>query len=211
MHSSDVTRCAIAADDASAAETLGMPNKRQDAIHAFHILNYFVGDLVAASQVRRLFQSPDVTSKVSSTTVACVNRMSLGYLFLTLDKWTEFYERFRHVIPDDCRSECKSLFKEVRRRKIKGFRNTFVGHIWDKKRGRPLTEIEIEAAVDAIVDGDQEAFSTWCNNHERNEYPDTVVSIVEHTRDRLREDFKLTQAELGRARPKKVRITIRWP
>ena len=173
-----------------------MPKKRQDAIHAFHILNYFVGDLVAASQVRRLFQSPGVTSKVSRTTVACVNRMSLAYLFLTLDKWTEFYDRFHHVIPDDCRAECKSLLKEVRRRKIKGFRNTFVGHIWDKKLERPLTGPEIEAAAEAIVEGDQDAFSAWCNNHERNEYPDTVVSIVERTRDRLRQDFDLTEGEL---------------
>ena len=122
--------------------------------------------------------------------------MSLSYLFLTLDKWTEFYERFHDVIPDDCRSECKSLVKEVHRRKIKGFRNTFVGHIWDKKQGRPLTGAEIEAAADAIVDGDEDAFSTWCNNREHNEYPDTVVSIVEHTRDRLSEDYMLTESEL---------------
>lgn len=173
-----------------------MPKKHDDAVHAFHILNYFVGDLVAASQVRRLFQSPGVTSKIKPTTVACVDRFSLGYLFLTLDKWTEFYDRFHHVIPDDCRAECKSLVKEVRRRKIKGFRNTFIGHIWDKKRGRPLTGTEIEAAADAIVEGDQDAFSTWCNNHEGNRYPDTIVSIVEHTRDRIREEFALTDAEL---------------
>ena len=37
-----------------------MPKSRQDAIFAFQILNYFVGDLVAASQIRRFYQSPDV-------------------------------------------------------------------------------------------------------------------------------------------------------
>ena len=173
-----------------------MAKVRQDAIDAFHILNYFVGDLFAASQVRRLFHSPDVTSRLKPSTVACVDRFSLGYLFLTLDKWTEFYDRFHRVIPDDCRSECKSLRKEIRRRKIKEFRNTFIGHIWDKKRGRPLTETEIEAAANGIVEGDQEAFSTWCNNHEGNQFPHTVISIVECTRDRIREEFGLTDEEL---------------
>jgi hypothetical protein len=173
-----------------------MPSKRQNAIHAFHILNYFVGDLVAASQVRRLFRSPGITRKVKLDTVACVNRLSLGYLFLTLDKWAEFYDRFHDVIPDDCRSVCKSLCKEIRRRRIKEFRNTFVGHIWDKKRGRALTGMEIEAAADAIVEGDQDSFSAWCNNHERNQYPGTVVSIMEHTRERIREEFDLTDDEL---------------
>ncbi len=173
-----------------------MPKNRSDAIHAFHILNYFVGDLVAASQVRRLFQSPGVTSKVSPATIACVNRMCLSYLFLTLDQWAEFYDRFHFVIPADCRADCKWLLKEVRRRDIKRFRNTFVGHIWDKKLSRPLTGPEVEAAAETIVEGDQDAFSAWCNNHDGNVYPDTVVSIVEHTRDRIREEFDLTESEL---------------
>ena len=144
-----------------------MAKVRQDAIDAFHILNYFVGDLFAASQVRRLFHSPDVTSRLKPSTVACVDRFSLGYLFLTLDKWTEFYDRFHRVIPDDCRSECKSLRKEIRRRKIKEFRNTFIGHIWDKKRGRPLTETEIEAAANGIVEGDQELVVAALKNRPR--------------------------------------------
>ncbi len=174
-----------------------MPKTRQDAIYAFQILNYFVGDLVTASQIRRLFQSSIITSKVSPATIDCANRMCLSYLFLTLVKWTEFYDRFHHVIPADCRADCKSLLKEVDRRDIKRFRNTFVGHIWDTKHGRPLTNPEIEVAVTAIVEGDKDAFSTWCNDHKGNVYPVTVVSIVEHTRNRIREEFALTDRELS--------------
>ncbi len=91
-----------------------MPKNRQDAIHAFHILNYFVGDIVAASRVRQLFQSPGITSMVSPVTFACVNRMCLFYLFLTLDKWAEFYDHFHFVIPEDCRADCKSLLNQIR-------------------------------------------------------------------------------------------------
>src|SRR5439155_9112883 len=91
---------------------------------------------------------------------------------------------------------CKRLVKEVERRQIRRFRNTFVGHIWSKKLSRPLTQDEIEAAVQKIVEGDQDAFALWCNNHEANVYPATVISIVERTRDRIRENFNLSEAEL---------------
>ncbi len=173
-----------------------MPKKRQDAIHAFRILNYFVGDLAAATQVRRCFQSPGVTSKASPATIACVNRMCLSYLFLILDKWEEFCDRFHGVIPDDCRGHCKELRKEVGRRKIKQFRNRFVSHIWDKVKNRPLTDAELEAAVSFIVKDDPDTFSAWCNDPVGNAFPNTVISIVEHTRDRIREEFELTESEL---------------
>ena len=122
--------------------------------------------------------------------------MCLSRLFLTLDKWAEFYARFHHVVPADCRGACKQLVKEVARRKIRSFRNTFVGHIWSKKSRRPFTQDEIGAAVLETVEGDQEAFVRWCNNHEANVYPTTVVSIIERARDRIREEFGLSEAEL---------------
>lgn len=53
--------------------------------------------------------------------------------------------------------------------------------------------------MEKIVDGDQDAFSAWCNNHDGNEYPHTVVtvvSIIERTRNRIREKFDLSNDEL---------------
>lgn len=173
-----------------------MPKKRQDAINACRTLNYFIGDLVAASRARQLLRSLADANNTGPDTVGSIERFALGYLFLTLCKWTEFYDRFLHVTPDDCRAKCKSLTREIRRRKIPEFRNTFIGHIWDKKRGRPLTGAEIEAAAEVIVEGDADGFCAWCNNHEDNKYPNTVASIVEHVRDRLIEEFSLTAAEL---------------
>jgi hypothetical protein len=175
-----------------------MTKTQADALHAFHLLNHFVGDLVAGSQVRSFYYSPKVARLASAATIGCVNRMCLFHLILTLDKWSEFYGRFHHIVPADCRDACKQLVKEVARRKIKRFRNTFVGHIWSKKLRRPLTQDEIEAAVLTIVDGDPDAFVRWCSNHEANVYPTTVVSIVERTRDRIREVFGLSEAELFR-------------
>ena len=81
------------------------------------------------------------------------------------------------------------------RRKTQGSSSS-ARHIWSEKMNRPLTQDEIEAAVLEIVEDDQDAFVRWCSNHESNVYPTTVVSIVERTRGRIREEFKLSEAEL---------------
>ena len=172
-----------------------MKKNRQDAIHACRILNYFVSELVTGSRVRSIFHSSIVSRKASVATISCVDRMSLAYLILTLDKWTEFYDRFHCVIPEDCREVCKDLYKEVNRRKIKQFRNTFVAHIWDKKLNRPLTSPEIQELADTITEADEDAFCTWCNNPAENTYPNTVVSIVETTRDRILDEFDIKDDE----------------
>lgn len=152
---------------------------------AVAILNYLLGDVVAAVEVRRLYLS---TGQANAS--AAVSRMALSYLFLTLDKWIEFYERFGRVIPEDCREPAKVLKKEIEQRGIRRFRNTFVGHIWDKKRARPLTADEVAEAADAIVKGDEDAFCRWCNDPDGNVYPNTVVSVIERTRDRLSQEYR---------------------
>lgn len=169
---------------------------RDTAIQAFHILNYFVGDLVVASRIRRHFQSLHAANQASSAPHGAVNRMCLSYLFLTLDKWDEFYRHFHPIIPDSCRNACRQLRDEINRLGIKRFRNTVVGHIWDKKRNRPLTDQEIEEAVNIIVKNDPDAFEAWCNNPDGNHFPETVISIIEHTRDRIRADYRLDDVEV---------------
>lgn len=173
-----------------------MPPDKDKAIQAFHLLNYFVGDLVAASQVRRMLQTQQFSGKLSNAALGCINRMCLAYLFLTLNKLSEFYDRFHSVVPDDCKSIFKDLVKDIRRRKVKEFRDTFVGHVWDKRRNRPLTNSELEAAVLAIVDDDPDAFVSWCNDFSDNPSPDTVIGIVEHTREQIRYTHRLSDEDL---------------
>jgi len=171
-------------------------SKKENAVHAFRILNFMVGDVVTATRTRELFHTDSFAELVGEQVIVCANRMCLSHLFLTLDKWAEFYNRFHKVIPDDCRSECKSLLKEIRRRKVKEFRDKVVAHIWDKHRRRPLTEAEIEELAQSVMGNDVNAFSAWCNNPNDNEFPKTVLSIIERTRDRIREDFKIEADDL---------------
>lgn len=171
-------------------------SKNEKAIHACRILNFMVGDLVSAMQMRELFLSESMAKLVGGEAIGCANRICLSYLILTLDKWAEFYNRFHKVIPDDCRAGCKLLLQEIRRRRVKDFRNKFVAHIWDKDRRRPLTSAELEELAQVAFDSDEKAFSLWCNNPDGNEFPATVLSVVEHTRDRIREDYKLQKDEI---------------
>src|SRR5262245_32312936 len=136
-----------------------MRDRREDAVAAVRILNYFVGDLVGACHVHDVFEL--LGSKIDrrhAKSLKVIYRISLSYLFLTLDKWSQFYDRFSAIIPSDCKAECKRLHNEIRRRRIRRFRNVFVGHIWDKKIDRALTEREVQEAADLITEGDEAKF-----------------------------------------------------
>lgn len=126
--------------------------------------------------------------------------MCFSHLIITLSKWAELYDHYARVIPDDCRAACKDLRREIDRRRIRGFRNTCVGHIWDKQSRRPLTENALERYIERIVGDDPEQFWRWVNEPggaaEDNQFPRTVVSIIEHTRNRLMEEFQLTEQDL---------------
>ena len=172
-----------------------MSKERELALQAFHILNGLLGDLIAAAQVRRCYARASEEGKIRHETFLCVSRMCLSTLILVLCKWLEFYDHFHSVIPDDCHTAANQLGREIRRRSVRPFRNKVVGHIWDKNADRPLTNEEIERSINAIVRDDPEAFVSWCASPAAN-FPDSVASIVEHTRSRIEAEFEISDAEL---------------
>jgi hypothetical protein len=123
--------------------------------------------------------------------------MCISHLVLTLTKWLEFYDRFRRVIPSDCLVACRSLRNDLRARGVTDFRNKCVGHIWDKALDRPLTDREVDAYLDRITRGEFSAFLKWLNDPARNTFPSTVVSVVEQTRNRIMEEFHISESALG--------------
>ncbi len=170
-----------------------MDNIKERAIQACRLLNDFVGDIIAATRVPEAVEQSGI---MNQRALRVTRRMCFSHLIITLSKWAELYEHYASLIPEDCRPACKDLKKEIDRRKIRGFRNKCVGHIWDKKVKRPLTEGELDNYINAIVDNDPVAFVEWLNNPTANEFPNTVVSVVDTTRDRLREAFAITDNEL---------------
>jgi hypothetical protein len=170
--------------------------ERIHAIEATRLLNEFVGDLVVSSRAMEWLELPALQPKVSHEFKVTMNRMCVWHLIATLSKWQEVYDCYHEVFPGDVRKASRDLRKELEKRGVRDFRNTVVGHILDKKTKKPLSRTDIDQRLNKISSGDYEGFLRWVNASGGNVFPNTVVSIVEQIRDRLTQEYSITQAEL---------------
>jgi len=169
---------------------------KEQALEAYRILNGFVGDLVAGTRSLELFASPAFSSQMKASTLATIRRMCLSHLIITLSKWAELYDRYKAVIPKDVRDACRELRKQIETRRVEKFRNSIVGHIWDKELMRPLTSAEIDTRLSQVFGEREESFLKWINDPKSNVFPSTVVAICEHTRDRIQAQYGLQREEI---------------
>ena len=164
---------------------------RSRGIEAVRILNDFIADAVVGTRSVDLFDRLTKDRSLSEGTKVGMARMCYFHLILLLAKWVEFYEKYNSVIPADCVKECRALTKEIRKRQVPGFRNKYVGHVWNKDTNQPLSSKEISRYMEAVTKGDGAAFLLWVNDSKGNRYPNSVVSIISHVRDRLRVQYKI--------------------
>jgi hypothetical protein len=167
-------------------------DKRKRAIQAFHVLNALLGDLIIGCRVRELL-GPRMSAKPALYVL--LNRLCLSHLFLACCKWLEFYQYFHDIVPRDCVPACRGLRKRIAKLGVVEFRNKHVGHIIDRRRGRPLTLAEVQLAVDHITEGDGDAFAEWCAGPKKA-FPDSFASIVERTRLRIEAEFGLSEEDV---------------
>jgi len=169
---------------------------RAKAVEAFRFLNEYVGDLVAGTRSLELFDTSPLFANVSDSMRLVLRRMCVSHLVVTLSKWGEVYDRYKDILPKDVLQACRDLRKDLDGRGVRHFRNTVVGHIWDKRLGRPLTASEIESRLATVIGDDLASFRTWINNPAGNHFPDTVVAVCERARDRLGEQHGFGAADL---------------
>ena len=143
-----------------------------------------------------LFEAPAIQEKMSHAVSIGITRLCLFHLVLSLAKWVEYYKQYKAVLPQDVREGCRHLFKEVQDRKVVDFRNKIVGHIWDRDQNRPVRTDEAMDRLAEVCRNDFKGFLKWINDPDGNVFPRTVVAIVEHTRDRIAEEYGLTDADL---------------
>ena len=153
-------------------------------------------DLIAGTRAHQALRRLFLPDPPSASLMSQVNRLCLFHLIITLSKWTEFYDRYRDVIPPDVTEPAKVLRKQIRDRGIPGFRNKVVGHIWDDDSKRALTNAEIERRLNPLLAPNLDAFMNWINDSYQNPFPTTAVSVVERVRDRIREVHHFTDADL---------------
>ena len=122
--------------------------------------------------------------------------MCISYIALAFAKLAEFWEHYHDLVPSECRDALKAVLKEMRRRGVKEFRNRCVGHVWDQKARRPLKHSEVLEAIEQMAEGDFPAFLKWVNDPANNDYPNTVVSVVETVRDKITAQFSVKPEEV---------------
>lgn len=162
-----------------------MNTDRDSVIDAMDVLNDFAGDLSAGVGVLTEYRIHHINGTCPDVLFIPIQKMCLSHLALTLSKWSEFYTHYHELIPDSLRPVVKQLNKEIQRRNIVHFRNTCVGHLWDKSKGRPLALSEVMARLELMAGGTAHSFLDWLFNPKDNSYPSTVSSIVFRLRDEL--------------------------
>ena len=166
------------------------------AINAVDLLNDFIGDLITGVMVFREYNLAYQSRRLTLQQMVPIQKMCLSHLMLSLTKWLELYQRYHSIIPDECRDVCRSLNRTIRSKGIPEFRNKCIGHIWDKKRQRPLVQSEIMTQLETITGGNLPDFLTWINDPTDNSYPKSVVSIVERIRDLLTAAHRIAMQEV---------------
>ena len=169
---------------------------RTKAIQAADTLNDFVGDFVSGVMLLREYNGHYHADRIKLPLKVTVQKICLSHLILSLCKFTEFYDRFKVVIPSEHQDTCKSLVRAITQKGVVEFRNKCVGHIWDKDQGRPLRNSEIMDRLHRMTGQNVETFLKWLNDPNGNVYPSTVVSVVETVRDSLIAKYSLSPEEI---------------
>jgi len=158
----------------------------QDAKDACWILEYLIHDLVVARQLYDL--SSDIGKRVTvhPETEKAVRRMYISHLLLALAKFSEFYGKYSWLLPEPQKTKCRAIQKELTRRKVRDLRNTFIGHVLNKKTGRPISNADIDAAFNAATNHDVHAFLRWIHVSGDTASPNSVVGALEAAHAELR-------------------------
>jgi hypothetical protein len=171
-------------------------DRREKAIEAASLLNNLLLDLLVGTRGLEIYNVPMIAQTVQPALAIGLNRMGLFHLVITLSKWAEFYKRYKSILPADVQKECRALNENIKARGVVNFRNKVVGHICDKDTSRPLTTQEIQQKLETVIGGQHQDFLLWINNPASNVFPNSVVAVTEHVRDRLRQEFQLKESEI---------------
>lgn len=169
---------------------------RATALDAIDTLNDLIGDLVAATRVPGDYHEMYRAGRLRPEQMSTVQKMCISHLVLAFAKLLEFWDRYHHLVPERHRSDLKSLNATLKSRGVEEFRNTVAGHIWDRKRQRPLRHSEIMEKLSTLTGGKLGEFLRWVNNPQGNTYPNTVLSVVETLRDSLVAEHRIQPGEV---------------
>ncbi len=169
---------------------------REKALDAIDLLNDLIVDFVTGTTVLTDYNKKYRTGAITIDQMSGVQKMCLSHIVLGLSKLHEFWERYHDIVPEQHRSDLKTLNKSLVQKGVTKFRNKVAGHIWDKKLMRIRRHSEIMNDLETLTDGNAHEFLAWVNNPKANSYPNTVVSIILAIRNSLVEMYTITPNEV---------------
>ena len=167
---------------------------KERAIEAAQLFDRLMIDLIIGTRSLEIFEAFNRNKQLLAVTYHGMRRMAYSHIILSLNKYLELYQAYHDVIPASCRKECKRLMKIIESKPIEEFRHKYVGHLLDKKTKRPLSVTELENIIPRIYGEDETIFLHWVNKRGRK-YPETVVSILQKTRDEIMQDNAISKEE----------------
>ena len=164
---------------------------RAEAVDAVTVLDRITGELLSGVNALRWFRAHRIDQAQIATLleVVCVTQLVLAGC-----KFVEFYDHFHAVLTSDERTRAKSLLKEISERRLVDYRNTFVGHAWDRERRRILVDSEARAMMDRVTKGDPDATLEWVMPAFAAR-EDSVYGIVSGLLTSIRERHEVTWEE----------------
>ncbi len=174
------------------------PHHERLTREAFRLASDLMMDLVAGTQTYYILARRFDEVPTPEHLRTAITRLCLFHTIITLSKWTELYDRYKAIIPMDVRDTAKNLRNEIDKRGIVAFRNKVVGHIWDDELHRALTNEEVQDRLDVITKSNVAGLFAWINDGRLEDNPNTAVGMIEIVRDRIRDEYGLSDADLHR-------------
>ena len=155
---------------------------------AVSILNTLILDTMVGLRSLDIFSAIDDKRPLSANMRAGLTRLSTTHLVLALAKWMEFYERYKNLIPEKTAATAKTVYKDLKKRGVRDFRNKIVGHIWDKDVGKPISKEQRRKWLERLIGGDEATFNRWIYNPSATDRTSHIVGLTEEIRDALRRE-----------------------
>lgn len=117
-------------------------NQVEDAIE---VLTLLIAELKMSYVVIDLFLKrviSDETFEEKKLNVGVYLGIQFNYIIITLTKYLELYQKYKHVINRVSGNDGKDLFQSLNRLSITEYRNKYCAHIIDKSTGRPISHEE---------------------------------------------------------------------
>ena len=125
--------------------------------------------------------------KLGKVAAFLLEQQLINAVVLDFCKWIEFYRQYRDVIPASILSHADQLNSDICKLSPRDFRNNFIGHILNRKTGKPLSPQEIVEHYKSIVGNSFDEFWLWVGDMSTTINPNTIVGRMEIIRTEIKE------------------------